>query len=989
MSDFAARHIGTDATQQATMLRTLGVGSMAELTEQIVPSSILLPADHQPSAQFPAPVSEEQATEELRAIAQRNRSVHSLIGLGCYETHTPSALRRHLWEQPGWYTAYTPYQAEISQGRLEMLSNFQQMVMDMTSLPIANASLLDEATAAAEAMALCYRTASTNGHVFLVDTNTLPQTKAVLQTRAWGAGIKLQQAPLSQMPALAGGAFGALIQYPGAEGQLDAGTADIIKQLKSAGLLVAMACDLLGLALLRPPGEMDADVAIGSSQRFGVPMAGGGPHAAWLAARDDMRRAIPGRIIGIAVDSRGRPALRMALQTREQHIRRERATSNICTAQVLPANLAASWAVYMGAEGVRNTAMAVQRAVAAARAGLQALGIPGEQAANSSSSGFGTLVWDLPSTETAQQIQQALTERGVLVRAVATSHTEAGATATAGEPTATQLSLSPGDTTKAAHLLAVIEAVASATHSSQSTLAQAQQAVQATLAQTEDASTTALASIPEQLRRTSSYLQHPVFRRHRSETALMRYLHRLQSRDLTLTRGMIGLGSCTMKLNAAVEMEPVSWPELASVHPLAPQSCSQGYKRITDSLSAWLGELTGLPAVSLQPNSGAQGEFAGLLAIRRYLIAQGEQARDLCLVPKSAHGTNPASAVMCGLQVMPVACAQDGSLSIPTLKDVLAQHGKRVAALMITYPSTHGVYEEGIAEICSLVHEAGGQVYMDGANFNAMLGLSQPALYGTDVCHLNLHKTFCIPHGGGGPGVGPICAASHLAPYLPGNPAESEQGSGAVASYDMGSAGILPISWMYIRLMGWDGLRACAQAAMLAANYVAHRLAHDYPVLYRGEQGRVAHECLLDLRQIKKETGVTEEDIAKRLMDYGLHAPTIAFPLAGTIMIEPTESENLEEIDRFCDAMAQIKKEIDSISKGEINLSESPLKNAPHTLADILQAHWDRPYSRQEAIVSHDSKTSADKFFPSVNRIDQAHGDRNLFCGCPPWLDED
>ena len=958
------------------MLAELGLDDAEELVRGILPEQLWEMSREPPQTpdnRHPLPqqgLGEPQALAEIAALAAANDAGrHSLIGEGCRETVTPAAIRRNMLEQPGWYTAYTPYQAEISQGRLEMLLSYQQLVMDMTGLPLANASLLDEASAAAEAMALSWRRSPKDDDCrdYLVDAACFPQTLAVLRTRAQGLGVRLCVLEPAAMPKAAGAAFGALLQYPGRNGELRADTAELVAALSGEGpsgegpsgegLLVSMAADLLALGALTPPGELGAQIAVGSTQRFGLPMAGGGPHAAYIACQESMRRELPGRLVGVSVDGRGRRALRLALQTREQHIRRERATSNICTAQILPANLAAAWALHMGPGGVQRLCEGLHaRALRLARA-TAALGAAPDAAF------FDCLAWRLDAPVAEDWCGRAAALGIDLGRE------------DAGQGQA-RVRAALGETTDDGHLAQLC-----------ATLAQAlgQPAERGSQAYEEAGGEGGDGlGIPAPLRRTSPYLQHPIFSRYRSETALMRYLRELQDRDMALDRTMIGLGSCTMKLNAAAEMEPISWPGFAAIHPLAGEEHRQGYLRLNEQLESWLAQLTGFAAVSLQPNSGAQGEFAGLMAIRGYLDARGEGHRNLCLVPASAHGTNPASAAMASFSVLPVACGEDGSLLLDSLRELLREHGDRVGAMMITYPSTHGVYEEGIVEICRLVHEAGGQVYMDGANFNAMMGLVQPARLGADVCHLNLHKTFCIPHGGGGPGVGPVCVAEHLRPWLPGDPADSGAG-GAVASYGMGSAGILPISWMFVRMMGREGLRRAAVSALLSANYLAARLQPHFPVLYRGARGLVAHECILDLRPTRRSCGITEEDVAKRLMDYGLHAPTISFPVPGTMMVEPTESEPLQELERFCDAMIAIRGEIAAVERGEVALDDSPLRRAPHTLADLTDPGWDRPYSRMEAVAPAGEGQLGRKVWPPVNRIDNVHGDRNLFCACPPW----
>ncbi len=939
---FAARHIGPSADEQAKMLAHVGFSSLDDLTAAAVPTGIMVdePLDLPPGS------TETEALDELRALAHRNRRLTQMIGIGYHDTITPPVILRNVLENPGWYTAYTPYQPEISQGRLEALLNFQTVIADLSGLPIASASLLDEATAAAEAMALARRSAprANDSRRFVVDADCLPQTIAVLRTRAEPQGIEVLVTDLGGgLPE--GDLFGLLLQYPGTSGAVRDHSA-LVQQAHDRGAVVAVAADLLALTLLRPPGEIGADIAVGSAQRFGVPMGFGGPHAGFMAVRKGLERQLPGRLVGVSVDADGASAYRLALQTREQHIRREKATSNICTAQVLLAVIAGAYAVYHGPDGLRSIARRVHRYSAVLAAGLASSGVEIVH-----DRFFDTITARAPGR--ADQIAAAAAERGVNLRLVDQD----------------TIGISCDETTRREHLRAVWAAFG----------LDSMPAVDDLDAVTPDA-------IPEALQRTTDFLSHPVFHSHRSETSMMRYLRRLADFDIALDRSMIPLGSCTMKLNAAAEMAAISWPEFAGIHPFAPLGQADGYLTLIRSLERWLAELTGYDAVSVQPNAGSQGELAGLLAVRAYHRANGEAQRDVCLIPSSAHGTNAASAVMAGMRVVVVACRDNGDVDVDDLRAKIEAHGDRLAVLMVTYPSTHGVFEQAIGEICDLVHDAGGQVYVDGANLNALVGLARPGWFGADVSHLNLHKTFCIPHGGGGPGVGPVAVRAHLAPYLPNHPLQPEAGPktgvGPVSAAPWGSAGILPISWAYIRLMGADGLRRATQVAILAANYVARRLAPHYPVLYTGPGGLVAHECIVDLRPITRETGVTVDDVAKRLIDYGFHAPTMSFPVAGTLMIEPTESEDLAELDRFCDAMISIKAEIDRLAAGEWPADDNPLRNAPHT-ATMIAGSWDRPYSRDLAAYPVPS-LRVGKYWPPVRRIEGAYGDRNLVCACPP-----
>jgi glycine dehydrogenase len=932
---FVDRHVGPRAGELRRMLAAVGVDSLDALVDEAVPATIRMSG----SLGLPAARSEAEVLETLRAIAARNDVVPSMIGMGYHGTVTPPVIRRNVLENPAWYTAYTPYQPEISQGRLEALLVFQTVVEDLTGLPVAGASLLDEATAVTEAVLLMRRAVKGRSDgVVVVDADTHPQTLAVVEGRAEALGLPLVVADLTDgLPAdLPEDVVGVVVQQPGTSGRVR-DLRPVVEQAHERGALVTVAADLLSLTLLTSPGELGADVAVGSAQRFGVPMFNGGPHAAFMAVRGGLERMLPGRLVGVSTDADGAPAYRLALQTREQHIRREKATSNICTAQALLAVVAAMYAVYHGPDGLRRIAQEVHAAAVGLAGTLRSLGVEvvHEQL-------FDTVLTRVPGQ--ADAVVAAALEHGVNVRRVDADH----------------VSLTMDEATTVRHLAAVVDAFA--------------EAVQGVEGQ---ADATALPPLPAGLRRTTPFLDHPTFHRYRSETAMMRYLRRLADKDLALDRTMIPLGSCTMKLNAAVEMEPVSWPGFADIHPYAPAEQTEGYAELVGQLESWLAEITGYAAVSVQPNAGSQGELAGLLAIRGYHRSRGDAHRTVCLIPASAHGTNAASAVLAGMRVVVVATAADGEVDLDDLRAKLEQHAGDVAAIMITYPSTHGVYEEHVREVCGLVHEAGGQVYIDGANLNALVGLAQPGELGGDVSHLNLHKTFCIPHGGGGPGVGPVAVAEHLVPFLPG------RGATQVSAAPHGSAGILPISWAYVALMGADGLRRATETAVLTANYVATRLADHFPVLYTGPNGRVAHECILDLRDIAKRTGITAEDVAKRLMDYGFHAPTLSFPVAGTLMVEPTESEDLAELDRFCDAMIAIRGEIAEVEAGRWEAAESPLRNAPHTAASVVADTWDKPYSREVAAFPVPGLRAA-KYWPPVRRIDQAAGDRNLVCACPP-----
>ncbi|MFT0179068.1 aminomethyl-transferring glycine dehydrogenase [Pseudomonas benzopyrenica] len=933
--EFVPRHIGPRELDEIAMLNLLGYESLDAMTAQVIPESIKGTS----VLDLPAGLSEADALAELRAIAGKNRLLKSLIGQGYYNTHTPAPILRNLLENPAWYTAYTPYQPEISQGRLEALLNFQTLIGDLTGMPVANASLLDEGTAAAEAMTFCKRLAKNKASAFFASVHCHPQTLDVLRTRAEPLGIEVVVGVETEIEDH-GRFFGALFQYPMTTGEIR-DYRESIQAFQAAGALVAMAADLLALTLLTPPGELGADVAIGTAQRFGVPLGFGGPHAAYFATQDKYKRDMPGRVVGVSIDRHGHPAYRLALQTREQHIRREKATSNICTAQVLLANIASMYAVYHGPEGLTRIATRVQRLTSLLAAGLQRLGHETQHTA------FDTLTLVFGARTAA--LHEAARARGYNLRDVS----------------AEALGVSLDETSTLADVQALLEILADGKPAPQ-------------VAELGDAQGVEL---PVALQRQSAFLTHPVFASHRSETELMRYLRKLADKDLALDRTMIPLGSCTMKLNAASEMIPVTWAEFGGIHPFAPADQTEGYAQLTTELEAMLCAATGYDAVSLQPNAGSQGEYAGLLAIRAYHASRGQGERDVCLIPASAHGTNPATASMVDMRVVVVACDKRGNVDLDDLRAKAEQHSERLAALMITYPSTHGVFEEAIREICQVVHDHGGQVYIDGANMNAMVGLCAPGQFGGDVSHLNLHKTFCIPHGGGGPGVGPIGVKAHLAPFLPGH-ARLERKEGAVCAAPYGSASILPISWMYLKMMGSAGLTRASQIAILSANYIARRLEEHYPVLYSGTGGLVAHECILDLRPLKDSSGVTVDDVAKRLIDFGFHAPTMSFPVAGTLMIEPTESESKQELDRFCDAMIAIREEIRALEAGTLDPQDNPLKNAPHTARE-LTGEWTHPYSREQAVFPLPSLVDG-KYWPPVARIDNVYGDRNLVCSCPP-----
>ncbi|MFF3257182.1 aminomethyl-transferring glycine dehydrogenase [Actinacidiphila glaucinigra] len=942
---FEQRHIGPDAGAQAKMLAQVGYGSLDELTAAAVPDAI----KSAEALGLSGARTEPEVLAELRSLADRNQVLRPMIGLGYHGTFTPPVILRNVMENPAWYTAYTPYQPEISQGRLEALLNFQTVVADLTGLPTSGASLLDEGTAAAEAMALARRVGKVKDGVFLIDADTFPQTVAVIETRAEPTGVEVVVADLSDgIPAEIAerGVFGVLLQYPGASGAVR-DLKPVVEQAHGIGAIVTVAADLLALTVLTSPGELGADIAVGTTQRFGVPMGFGGPHAGYMAVRDTYARSLPGRLVGVSIDADGDRAYRLALQTREQHIRREKATSNICTAQVLLAVMAGMYAVYHGPDGLAQIARRTHRYAAVLAAGLRAGGVEVTTGAF-----FDTVTARVPGR--AAEVVAAAREAGVNLR----------------EVDADLVGIACDETTGRADLAAVWGAFGVTAD------------VESLDAVTEDA-------LPAGLARAVDYLTHPVFHQHRSETAMLRYLRRLADRDYALDRGMIPLGSCTMKLNATTEMEPVTWPEFGAMHPFAPADQAEGYLTLIRELEERLAEVTGYDKVSLQPNAGSQGELAGLLAVRAYHRANGDSGRTVCLIPSSAHGTNAASAVMAGMKVVVVKTAGDGEVDVEDLRAKIEQYREELAVLMVTYPSTHGVFEEHIGDICAAVHDAGGQVYVDGANLNALVGLAKPGHFGGDVSHLNLHKTFCIPHGGGGPGVGPVAVRAHLAPYLPNHPlqpsAGPETGVGPISAAPWGSAGILPISWAYVRLMGGEGLKRATQVAVLSANYIAKRLEPHFPVLYTGPAGLVAHECIIDLRPLTKETGVTVDDVAKRLIDYGFHAPTMSFPVAGTLMIEPTESENLAELDRFCDTMIAIRAEVERVGSGEWPKDDNPLRNAPHTAA-ALGGDWEHPYSREEAVFPA-GVSAADKYWPPVRRIDGAFGDRNLVCSCPP-LDE-
>lgn len=946
--EFIGRHNGPNSNDQQAMLDIINslsnskADSLDQLIEQTVPAHIRLQAP----MNLDAPMSEADMLTKIKGIAQLNKVQRTFIGQGYYNTFTPNVILRNVLENPGWYTAYTPYQPEISQGRLESLLNYQQMVIDLTGMDIANASLLDEATAAGEALTLCKRAGKSKSNVFFVADDVHPQTIEVVKTRAEFIGFEVMIGNVDSLPQQ--DVFGALLQYPNTTGEVRDLT-DVIAAAQANKTLVTVATDLLASTLLKPAGEMGADVVIGSAQRFGVPVGYGGPHAAFMATREKHKRTMPGRVIGVSIDSKGKQALRMAMQTREQHIRREKATSNICTAQALLANMASFYAVYHGAEGLRTIARRTHHFTAILAAGLQSAG---HKLVHDTF--FDTITVD--SQEQTERLYQAAQHAGINLRKLPS-----------------QIGISLDETTKAEDIEALF------------TVFSVEGNVETF---SNDIAANEFGAIPTDCQRTSDFLTHPVFNTHRSETQMMRYLKKLENKDFSLTHGMIPLGSCTMKLNAAAEMIPITWPEFGSIHPFAPLEQAAGYTALADSLKKQLCEITGYDEFSLQPNSGASGEYAGLIAIQRYHQSRGEGHRNVCLIPSSAHGTNPATASMVSMKVVVVMCDEHGNIDMQDLAAKIDKHHSNLSSIMITYPSTHGVYEEQVQKVCDMVHAAGGQVYLDGANMNAQVGLTNPGVIGGDVSHLNLHKTFCIPHGGGGPGMGPIGVKSHLAPFLPGHIENGHLGTGqsgkdyAVSAAALGSASILPISWAYITMMGGTGLTEATKIAILNANYIMERLRPHYPVLYRGHNGRVAHECIIDIRPLKDATGISEEDIAKRLMDYGFHAPTMSFPVAGTLMVEPTESENKAELDRFCDAMIAIRQEMDKVQQGEWPLDNNPLVNAPHTQADLMSEAWERPYTREEACFPS-QQTKDSKYWPTVNRVDNVYGDRNLICSCP------
>jgi len=947
-SEFIARHIGIDDADEIHMLSVVGSASRRALIDDIVPRSIARSS----AMSIPAPVTEAAALAELKAMAAKNQVFKSFIGQGYYGTHTPGVILRNILENPAWYTAYTPYQAEISQGRLEALINFQTMVCDLTGMPIANASMLDEATAAAEAMTLAKRSVKSKSHVFIVAGDCHPQTIEVIQTRAKPLGIVVKvstaAATLPQLMA-EGDYFGVLAQYPATTGMIH-DLRPLAGHAHAVGAAFCVAADLLALTLLVPPGEWDADIVLGNTQRFGVAMGNGGPHAAYLACRDEFKRSLPGRLVGVSVDVHGNPTYRLALQTREQHIRREKATSNICTAQVLPAVLASMYAVYHGPQGLKRIAQRVASYTAIFARGIQQMGYE-----ISNAHAFDSVT--IQTGDATHSIADRARQSRANLRFRLKNH----------------LGVSLDETTTREDLEMLW-----------SFFVKPGQA----MPRLRDFEKGIEPLIPQDLRRTSDFLTHPVFNTHRSETAMLRYIRALSDKDLALDRSMIPLGSCTMKLNATSEMTPITWPEFANIHPFAPADQLQGYAELDQQLRDWLCQATGYAGISLQPNAGSQGEYAGLLVIKAYLEANGQGQRNICLIPSSAHGTNPASAQMAGLTVVVTACDAQGNVDMADLKAKCQQHSEKLACMMITYPSTHGVFETQVKELCALVHSHGGRVYVDGANMNALVGTAAPGEFGGDVSHLNLHKTFCIPHGGGGPGVGPVCVVADLVPYLPGHVTGgiAVNGVGAISAAPLGNAAVLPISWMYCRMMGPEGLKQATEISILSANYISTRLKDHFPTLYASEAGFVAHECILDLRPLKETSGVTAEDVAKRLMDYGFHAPTLSFPVAGTLMVEPTESEDLKEIDRFINAMISIRKEIAQIESGAWPQDNNPLKHAPHTAASVLAAEWNRPYSREVAAFPVAAlKTS--KYWPTTGRVDNVYGDRNLMCSCVPVSD--
>lgn len=944
-NEFIGRHLSLNVADINAMLAEVGAESLDDLTAQIVPKSIL----REPFLQMDDAVPEAEALANLKALADQNKVYKSFIGMGYHDTRLPNVITRNVLENPGWYTAYTPYQPEIAQGRLEALLNYQQMVIDLTGMELANASLLDEATAAAEAMALIKRQVRKNkSNVFFVDELCLPQTIDVLKTRADGFGWELHIGPVETAAEVE--CFGALLQYPAVDGNIN-DFGELIDQLHEKNAMVAMATDLMALTMLKSPGELGADVALGNSQRFGVPMGFGGPHAAFFATKDAFKRAMPGRLIGVSIDANGNRALRMALQTREQHIRREKATSNICTAQVLLSNLASFYAVYHGRDGIIRIANRIHRMTEIMAAALTDADIEGLVVVNQSA--FDTLTLEVPNKD------------DILARAEAA---ELNLRTQSQVDVDGVLGFSIGETTTREDLAALYQVITGRTD------------IDIDMLDGEVES-----SIPDSLKRTSDFLTHPVFNSYQTEHEMLRYVKRLETKDLAMNHSMITLGSCTMKLNATAEMIPVTWPTIGGIHPFTPKAQTPGYEQLIQNLDTWLRDITGFDAICMQPNSGAQGEYAGLMAIKHYHESRGEGHRNVCLIPQSAHGTNPASAQMAGMRVVVTKCDEQGNVDFADLKAKAEELSESLSCLMMTYPSTHGIYEDGAKEICNLIHEHGGQVYMDGANLNAQVGITAPGYIGADVSHMNLHKTFAIPHGGGGPGMGPIGVAKHLAPFIANHSVreidDESIGQSAVSAAPYGSASILPISYMYINMMGANGLRQATQMALLNGNYLSKKLGAHYPILYSGQNGRVAHECIVDLRPIKAETGITEVDIAKRLMDYGFHAPTMSFPVAGTFMIEPTESESKAELDRFIEAMVAIKAEINAVKSGELDAESNPLKHAPHTVKDIA-GEWTRPYSREQAAFPVPA-VYANKFWPTVNRIDDVYGDRNLICSCP------
>ncbi len=948
ISEFERRHIGPNAEEVKAMVATLGKRSLQEVIEAVVPATVRW-AKPLTLSRFPSALSEYEALERLKGIASKNTVARSFLGMGYSDTITPPVIQRNILENPGWYTQYTPYQAEIAQGRLEALLNFQTLIMDLTGMAIANASLLDEGTAAAEAMAMSLAVSTkakgaTTTHEYLVSDAVHPQTLGVVATRAEALGVKVTVAPVAKFE-FTESVVGCLIQYPDTRGEFQDLTA-VCSKAHSANALVCVAADILSLTVLTPPGKMGADIVVGSAQRFGVPMGFGGPHAAFFATRDEYKRTMPGRLIGVSRDSNGKPALRLSLQTREQHIRREKATSNICTAQVLLANMASMYAVYHGPKGLRAIAERVNKLTGAFSALCKKGGLT-----VTNTTYFDTVVVDVGAKK-AKTIAEKAEKSGVLVRLFSDS----------------TIGVSFDEAKGIDDLQALCAGIGLST----------------TRQECADALSSAAVSIPKELVRGDDYLHHAVFNTYHSETEFLRYVRKLESRDLSLGFSMIPLGSCTMKLNATSEMLPVTWPEFGGLHPFAPARHRAGYEEMFTDLEKSLCEITGFDGCSLQPNAGSQGEYAGLVVIRAYHHSRNDHHRTICLIPKSAHGTNPASAVMTGMEVVTVACDDLGNVDLVDLQAKAEQHKDKLAALMVTYPSTHGVFEEGIKRACEIVHSCGGQVYMDGANLNALVGLCAPGEFGADVCHINLHKTFCIPHGGGGPGMGPICCGKHLTPFLPNHPVVDlgrEKGVGAISAAPWGSASILPISWMYMAMMGGEGLTEATKIAILSANYIAHELENDYPVLYRGSAGLVAHECILNLNALKSEAGVEVEDVAKRLMDYGFHAPTVSWPVAGTLMVEPTESESKGELDRFIEALKMIRNEVRKIASGEFDKTNNPLKQSPHTAVVVVSDNWDRPYSRELAAFPA-PWTKENKFWPSVGRIDGVYGDRNLFCSC-------